>query len=141
MKIKKAFQEVPTPTYATPGSACFDLASIETATICCRGTEIIRTGLHVEVPPGHVMLIFSRSGHGFKHGVRLANAVGVVDSDYRGEIMVALHNDSLNEFRVMQGDRIAQALVIPVVQQTFEIATHLSETDRGVNGFGSTGLG
>lgn len=85
------------------------------------------------------MLIYSRSGHGFKHGVRLANAVGVIDSDYRGEVQVKLVNDGGMPFYVNKGDRIAQAMLVPVQQFQLAEVEDLSETARGAGGFGSTG--
>lgn len=134
-----------TPKYATDGSACFDLrALIEPSDHYYRaippgGSRVIATGLAFEVPPGHVMLIFSRSGHGFSHGVRLSNAVGVIDSDYRGEVMVALTNDSGTTFGVRNGERIAQAFVMPIEQAQLQQVNELSDTVRGTGGRGSTG--
>lgn len=141
MKIKHLSISAITPVYSTPGAGCFDLHASEARLLHSRGSVIVPTGLAFEVPPGHVMLIFSRSGHGFRHGVRLANAVGVIDADYRGEVQVCLHNDSTFAFTVDKGDRIAQALIMPVEQQTFEVVAELSKTSRGTQGFGSTGLG
>lgn len=127
------------PIFATEGAACFDLASIESATIPLRGSATFRTGLAFDVPEDHVMLVFSRSGHGFKSGVRLSNCVGVIDSDYRGEVKVKLFNDESVAFRVEEGDRIAQAMILPVPRIQFKKVDELSTTARGENGFGSTG--
>jgi len=137
LKIKKVHPDAVTPTYATSGSACFDL----TAAAFDAATGAWRTGLTFEIPEGHVMRIYSRSGHGFKHGVRLSNCVGIIDSDYRGEVMVKLHQDSVANgyLTVSIGDRIAQAEVGPVQQVEFEEVDELSSTDRGVGGFGSSG--
>ena len=140
MKIKKLHPDAKMPTYATDGSGCFDLYSC--GHDCCTvGFPCsFRTGLAFEVPSGHVMLIFSRSGHGFNFGVRLANAVGCVDADYWGEVMVKLANDHKGDALFLSaGDRIAQALVIPVERYSFEWTDELSETARGKGGFGSTG--
>lgn len=145
--VKKLHPEAIIPKYSTLGAACLDLhALLEDVGNLRLGlgvypdkSEVIRTGLAFEVPQGHVMLIFSRSGHGFKNGVRLSNAVGVIDSDYRGEVKVALHNDSDLTFKVAHGDRIAQAMLIPVPVVTLEEVEELSTTERGTGGFGSTG--
>lgn len=122
-----------------PGAACFDIASTQAGYVCGGKTMTFPTGLQFEVPDGHVMLVFSRSGHGFKHGVRLANSVGVIDSDYRGEVMVKLTNDGLHGFNVEEGDRIAQAMILPVQQVALTESDELSNTERGEGGFGSTG--
>lgn len=105
------------------------------------------TGLAFDIPEGHVMLVFSRSGHGFKYDVRLANCVGVIDSDYRGEVMVKLTKDyTLSDeddhsvpFSVRPGDRIAQAMIIPVERISFAEVDEISSTSRGTGGFGSSG--
>lgn len=134
-----------TPKYATVGSACFDLRALigygdhYYSAIPPGGSRVIDTGLAFEVPQGYVMLVFSRSGHGFGHGVRLSNAVGVIDSDYRGEVKVALTNDGKNTFGVRNGERIAQAMVIPVQQVELIEVSELSDTARGTGGLGSTG--
>ena len=141
MKIKKLHPAAVVPTYGTEGSACFDLYAVQPeAEIRVVDTATVRTGLAFEVPQGFVMLVFSRSGHGFKNDVRLANCVGVVDSDYRGELMVKLTNDNPSDcLAVHPGDRIAQAMLLPVSQTYFEVVDELSSTDRGAGGFGSTG--
>jgi len=126
------------PVYATKGSACFDLHACNSLEIPagCKGR--IQTGLAFEIPEGYVMLLFSRSGHAAKHSIRLSNCVGVIDSDYRGEVCVLVHNDSDTPFIVRQQDRIAQAMIIPVPEVRLELG-ELSETERGDGGFGSTG--
>jgi len=145
LKVKRLKPGATIPTYATDGSACFDLHVCGPGAAPCEmGGRIqsvtFSTGLAFEVPDGHVMLIFSRSGHGFKHGVRLANCVGVIDSDYRGEVSVRLSVDSeQSELEVSHGDRIAQAMALPVQQVTFMEVDELSSTARGAGGFGSTG--
>lgn len=144
VKIKKTHEDAIVPTYATPGAACFDLHAIIDNDISADAVlpgcfYTFRTGLAFEVPAEHVMLVYSRSGHGFKHGVRLANGTGVIDSDYRGEVMVCLKNDGPDPLTVMHGDRIAQAMILPVQQVSFTEVEDLSETERGEGGFGSTG--
>lgn len=141
LKIKKLYPDVKTPIYATEGAACFDIYSYSEAEIGRNDPEVIKTGLQFEVPEDHVMLVFSRSGHGFNHNVRLSNCVGVIDSDYRGELMVKLAKDTTPGYLVVDvGDRIAQAMIIPVTQVKFIEVGELSETKRGENGGGSTGV-
>lgn len=153
LRILKLHPEARAPQYATEGAACFDLhAVIDLAT--CKDSEprytepvTIRTGLAFEVPEGHVMLIFSRSGHGFRDGVSLSNAVGVIDPGYTGEVKVQLVQDArtddqgmdLRRTWVKPGDRIAQALVLPVPRVEFEVKDKLTEALRGQKGIGSTG--
>lgn len=140
VNVKKLHTAAQLPEYATAGAACFDLRAIDGGEVGPNGgTLACRTGLAFEVPAGHVMLIYSRSGHGFKNSVRLVNAVGVIDADYRGEVAVKLINDSPQAFHVEPGDRIAQAMIIPVPAVTLVEAAELSDTDRGAGGFGSTG--
>lgn len=147
VKIMKAHPEALIPKYATQGAACFDLHALlelpdEHAVVKPGCEVVIRTGIKVEVPEGYVMEIYSRSGHGFKAGTRLVNCVGIIDSDYRGEIMVGLRNDrqfASEPLIVTNGDRIAQAKIVPVQQVSFIEVDELSETERGENGFGSTG--
>lgn len=143
VKIKKLHPEAIIPTYATPGAACFDLHALSLSATYHVGQyapDVIATGLAFEIPQDHVMLIFSRSGHGFKNDVRLANCVGVIDSDYRGEVKVKLTCDSQdNILRVNHGDRIAQAMILPAQQVSFLEVDELSDTERGAGGMGSTG--
>lgn len=145
LKIKKLHPAAMLPTYATPGAACFDLYALpendKAVPVCFGLPTTIPTGLAFEVPEGHVMLIFSRSGHGFNNDTRLANCVGVIDSDYRGEVKVKLTRDqSPTSYPIFKhGDRIAQAMVIPLPKVTFEEVQELSDTQRGNGGFGSTG--
>lgn len=141
VKIKKLHTDAVIPTYATDGSACFDLYTIESGKIYPGRAVNFHTGISFEIPKGHVMLIYSRSGHGFNHGIRLVNATGIIDSDYRGEVLIKLHNDHpVLTFNVNKLDRIAQAMIIPVDQVLqFEVVEELSVTERGEGGFGSTG--
>ena len=141
VKLKKMHVDAKIPTYSTEQSAGFDFYSVDNVKISKENPQIIRTGVSVEIPNGYVMLLFSRSGHGFKNNVRLSNCVGVIDSDFRAEVLVKLAKDDIqnNEFHIDAGDRIAQGIIIPFPKIIFEEATSLSETNRGENGFGSTG--
>ena len=123
------------PTRATDGSACLDICASAPATVHAGEAAPVSTGLHMQIEPGWCMLLFSRSGH----GIRLANSVGVIDSDYRGEIIVGLRNDTWTRFDVKPGDRIAQALLVPVHEVEMIEVAELSETVRGTGGLGSTG--
>jgi dUTP pyrophosphatase len=141
VKFKKLTPGAVTPMKATDGSACFDLyvaTDAEARTVFKGAPGVLHTGLAVEVPAGHVMLVFSRSGHGFRDGIRLVNCVGVIDSDYRGELLVKLTSDMhTNSF--LPGDRIAQAMILPVPEVTWEETHQLAATVRGDGGLGSTG--
>lgn len=144
VRIKKLSPQAITPRYAKTGDACFDihaLGDIEKPITEIRpgSAAVIRTGLQFEIPYGYVMLVFSRSGHGFKNGVRLSNGTGIIDAGYRGELMVALHNDGRARFKVANGDRIAQAMIVPRPVVEFTEADELSTTERGDGGLGSTG--
>lgn len=146
LKIKRLHPQAIIPEYQTAGAACFDLHALAEGGFGYEGLPVeffdgatFKTGLAFEVPPGHVMLVFSRSGQGFKHDTRLANCVGVIDSDYRGEVLVRLTNDGAEPFIVNKGDRIAQAMLVPIPQVEFVLVEELSETERGTNGGGSTG--
>jgi dUTP pyrophosphatase len=140
IKVKTLSSLAQMPAYATSGSACFDIATTSDGVDITPGASaVLKTDLAFEIPPGHVMMVYSRSGHGFKNGIRLANGTGVIDSDYRGELMVKLHNDGNRLFSINRGDRIAQAMIVPVAQVKFETVSELSDTARGTGGFGSTG--
>lgn len=140
VKIKKVPQDATTPTYATMGSACFDLYTVDEGLVLPASAKTFSTGLAFEIPEGHVMLLFSRSGHGFNHGVRLSNCVGVIDSDSRDAVRVKLHNDRIDGgFHVVKGSRIAQAMIIALPNVGFEVCNELSDSERGIGGFGSTG--
>ncbi len=139
LKLQRIHRRARLPEYATEGAACFDLHCVEYGDVPFLGSTTFRTGLIVEVPEGHVMLIFSRSGHGFKHDLRLSNCVGVIDSDYRGEVAVKIANDSRTTFSFEPGDRIAQAMIVQIPRVEIVEADTLTETARGAAGFGSTG--
>jgi len=134
--------DIPFPFYASAGAAAMDLCACvdEAVTIAPQQIVSLPTGIAIALPSAeYVALVFARSGLGIKHGVALANGVGVIDSDYRGEIRVGLVNQSQTPYTVQPGDRIAQLAVMPVVQAELEITDTLDETQRGAGGFGSTG--
>ena len=146
LKIKavspKIGREIPAPFYATPGSAAMDLHACleQPITLLPGGRTVIPTGIAIALPSAeYVALVFARSGLGIKHGIALSNGVGVIDSDYRGEIRVGLTNLSDTPYTVQPGDRIAQLAVMPVVQAELERVDSLDDTGRGTGGFGSTG--
>jgi dUTP pyrophosphatase len=139
LKVQRIHRRASLPEYKTAGAACLDIRTIEHGEVESRAGHVFRTGLQVEVPAGYVLLIFSRSGHGFNNDLRLANCVGVIDSDYRGEILVKLTNDSPIAFGFEPGDRIAQAMLVQIPRVEIEESSDLSETERGDGGFGSTG--
>lgn len=140
LKIKKTSHYAILPKYQTAGAAAFDLHSVSWGNIDPGGIKIFETGLEVEVPAGFVLLIFSRSGMGFKNRISLNNSVGVIDSDYRGPLMVALTNDGEKEFMVASGDRIAQGMLVAVPFVDLVEVKELTETARGTGGLGSTGV-
>ena len=130
------------PAYATPGAAAADLCAVLDAPLTLEAGQraMIPTGLAIELPgPDCVALLYARSGLAIKHGLTLPNCVGVIDSDYRGENMVPLHNDSGVPQTIRHGDRVAQMVVLPYLAVDFLEADALDETERGEGGFGSTG--
>lgn len=137
VKIKKLNDKAIIPTYATDGSGAFDIYATNYSSVMPVG--FFQTGLSFEIPEGYAMLLFSRSGHGFSKDVRLANCVGVIDSDYRGELKIKLTNDGVHLQGFKEGERIAQAIIIPVPKVSFNVVEELSSTKRGDGGFGSTG--
>ena len=146
LKIKalseKIGREIPLPHFATGGAACMDLCACmdESITLNAGERHLVPTGIAIALPSAeYVALVFARSGLGIKKGVCLSNGVGVIDSDYRGEIGVGLVNLSDAPYTVQPGDRIAQLMVVPVVQPTLTVVDTLDETERGAGGFGSTG--
>lgn len=141
VKIKKISEKAIIPTYGSPFSAGADLyACLESPCEIKPGeTAFIHTGLCAELPEGYVGLVFARSGLACKKDLAPANKVGVIDSDYRGEIMVAIHNHGSEIRTVEHGERIAQLLIMPYVTANFIPADELSDTERGSGGFGSTG--
>ena len=141
VKMKKLDKRAILPSYGSPFAAGADLyACIDRdITIAPGKTEFIKTGLAMELPKGLVALVYARRGLASKRGLAPANKVGVVDCDYRGELMVALHNHSDKEETVQSGDRIAQMVITPYITADFKEADVLSDTVRGEGGFGSTG--
>lgn len=141
VNIKKLNENAIIPTYGTEFSAGADLyACMESAVTINPGeTSFIKTGIALEVPVGYAGLIYARSGLACKKGLAPANKVGVIDADYRGEIMVALHNHSNEAVNVEPGERIAQLVITPFLTAIFNEVDELSDTVRGEGGFGSTG--
>ena len=140
LKVKRLYPEAKLPTYATEGAACFDISTYLNGDVDHGEAHVFSTGLAFEIPEDHVMLVFSRSGHGFKNDVRLSNCVGVMDSDYVGELKVKMACDKPGwGLEINAGERIAQAMVIPVKQVQFEEVDELKSTKRGDKGLGSTG--
>ena len=141
VKIKKLDERAIIPTYGTEFSAGADLYAItEGATeIAPHTTALIGTGLAIEIPVGYCGLIFARSGLATKRGLAPANKVGVIDSDYRGEIRVVLLNHGKQTQTVEHGERVAQFLITPVLTPAYQEVEELTDTDRGAGGFGSTG--
>lgn len=137
LKFKKLHPDAKLPTYATPGSACFDFYSMEN--VWLSRSHTFQTGLAVEIPEGHVLQIHSRSGMGFNQGIRLANCTGIIDADYRGEICIKLFVDGHGHLEINPGDRIAQGILLKADQVGLSWSDELSETERGSGGFGSTG--
>ena len=138
----KIGREIPAPFYASPGAAAMDLHACldEAVVIPAGGRKVIPTGLAIALPSAdYVALVFARSGLGIKHGIAPANCVGVIDSDYRGEVMVGLQNSGDADSTIQPGDRIAQLMITPVIQATVEMVEELDDTQRGAGGFGSTG--
>lgn len=141
VRIKKLNERAVIPTYGSAGSAGGDLYSAEEndITVAPGQTAFIGTGLAVEIPQGLVGLVYARSGLACKKGLAPANKVGVIDSDYRGEIKVALYNHGKESQTVAKGERIAQLVIAPFVFAEYEETDDLSDTVRGKGGFGSTG--
>lgn len=151
IKIKKLSSTAHIPSKAHFNDACFDLyADIRQGDLKGKDEEYsiliypgsyqnIHTGISTEIPKGFFAPVFCRSGMGIKRHLRLSNSVGVIDSDYRGEWMVCLHNDGNTIQEINHGDRIAQFAILPVLDVSIEETTHISNTERGAGGFGSSG--
>lgn len=164
VKIRKLHADAVIPEYATDGSAGFDLVAIEDVIISPGETKLIRTGLAFEIPPGYEMQIRPRSGISLRTKLRIANAPGTIDSDFRGEVAVIVENtidgyhaqdrypmtidgglyetettQSDGAYNIRKGDRIAQGVIVPIKRASFEVVTELSETRRGDGAYGSTG--
>ncbi len=140
LKIKKLSDNAVIPTYGSKYAAGADLYSCEGELTFASGeTKLVHTGIAMQIPEGYVGLIYARSGIATKRGLAPANKVGVIDSDYRGEIMVALHNHSDGVQTISAGERIAQIVIAPYLTVNFIESEELDDTDRGIGGFGSTG--
>ena len=141
VQVKKLKPNAVLPTYGSEFSAGADLyACLDSAVKIPAGeTLLIPTGLSMEIPEGFAGLIYARSGLASKKGLAPANKVGVVDADYRGEVMVALHNHSKVDAEILSSERIAQLVIAPFLKADFKAVDELSETVRGTGGFGSTG--
>ena len=139
--FKKLNENAKVPTYGSAFSAGADLYALceSAVTIAAGKTEFIHTGISLEIPEGVVGLIYARSGMACKRGVAPANKVGVIDSDYRGEIIVCLHNHSESDVVIENGERVAQMVFAPYFTAEFTESASLSDTERGEGGFGSTG--
>ncbi len=137
-------KEIPLPTYATAGSAGMDLRACVENTLQIKPGEtiLIPTGISIYIQdPNLAATILPRSGLGHKHGIVLGNLVGLIDSDYQGPLMVSLWNRGTESFEINVGDRIAQLVIVPIVQTEFEIVEEFTASDRGEGGFGHTGTG
>ena len=141
VRFKKLEPRACVPTYGTPYAAGADLYAVADGdiTIEPNATVLVHTGIAMEIPEGYVGLVYARSGLACKRGLAPANKVGVIDADYRGEIMVALHNHGTEAQTIAHGERIAQMVIAPFLSVSYEETDELSDTVRGAGGFGSTG--
>ena len=138
---EKIGREIPLPYYATDGAAAMDLHACIDApmTIPAGGQVVVPTGLAVAIPEGYVGIIAVRSSMGVRHGITLSNAIGVIDSDYRGPLGVGLRNTTGEDYVLQPCDRMAQLMVVPVLRPEIRLVEELPETERAAGGFGSTG--
>ncbi len=142
VKILDARMRDMLPTYATQGSAGLDLRACiaESIVIAPHATVLVPTGIAIHIAdPGYAAMILPRSGLGHKHGIVLGNLVGLIDSDYQGQLMVSTWNRSDNEFVLQPMDRLAQLVIVPVLQVAFNVVDDFDSSERGAGGFGSTG--
>lgn len=141
LKLMRVREGAIIPKQATAGSAGYDLCACMDAPQTIEPGErcVFPSGLAAEIPAGTAGFVFTRSGLGIKKGIHVTNGVGVIDSDYRGEIQIGLHNLSSEPYTVQPGERIAQMIIMPYFAPVIEEVTSLTETDRGAGGFGSTG--
>jgi dUTP pyrophosphatase len=136
-------RDFPLPHYATSGSAGLDLrACLDQPLVLAAGeTQLISTGIAIYIGEPHLAaVILPRSGLGHKHGIVLGNLVGLIDSDYQGELMISCWNRGQESFTIQPGDRLAQLMIVPVVHAQFDVVAEFNESDRGVGGFGHTGI-
>ena len=141
---RKIGADIPLPAYSTEGSAGLDLRACldEPLRLNPGETSLVPTGLAIHIEdPGYAAMILPRSGLGHKHGIVLGNLVGLIDSDYQGELTISVWNRSNAGFSIEPGDRVAQLIVVPVCQASFNIVEEFTETTRGTGGFGSSGKG
>ncbi|HVT33978.1 MAG TPA: dUTP diphosphatase [Nevskiaceae bacterium] len=135
-------KDIPLPAYATGGSAGLDLRAVLDAplTLAPGATTLLKTGIAIHIAnPALAAVILPRSGLGHKHGIVLGNLVGLIDSDYQGELMVSCWNRGVEAFTINPGERIAQLVLVPVAHAQFEVVTEFHASERGAGGFGSTG--
>jgi dUTP pyrophosphatase len=140
IKVKKLHAVIPLPVYQSKGAAGFDLAACESKIIMPGETALVGTGLSFEIPEGYEMQVRPRSGLSAKTKLRVANSPGTIDSDYRGEIKIIVDNQGTLPYEIKYGERIAQAVICPVIQVELEEVVELETTERGANGFGSSGV-
>jgi len=139
----KVGQDFPLPHYATSGSAGLDLRACldEPLELKSGETKLISTGMAIHISEPHLAaIILPRSGLGHKHGIVLGNLVGLIDSDYQGELMISCWNRGHTAFTIQPGDRLAQLVIVPIVHAKFEVVTEFGQSDRGEGGFGHTGI-
>lgn len=139
VNVKKLLPEARLPEYSRDGDAAMDIRCAEDYKLWPKQTKMIKTGLAIEVPAGFVMHVYSRSGYAAQ-GIFLGNSVGVIDSNYRGEICVILYNSTDIPFEISTGNRVAQVCIDRVIDFNFEETGELSDTNRGKSGFGSSGV-
>jgi dUTP pyrophosphatase len=139
LSFKKLDAAASTPTYANPGDGGADLYALHGIVLWPGGREAVRTGIAVAIPDGYAGLVLPRSGLARKHGVTLANAPGLVDAGYRGELVCVMVNHGKDHYIVQPGDRIGQLMIVPIATHTFEEVAELPESQRGAGGFGSSG--
>ena len=139
VKLKKLDERAILPTRGSTAAAGLDLYALDAVTVGAGKTVLVHTGIALAIPEGYAGFIYARSGIATKRGLAPANKVGVIDADYRGEIMVALHNHSMTEQTVDSGERVAQLVVAPFLSVELTVVEALDETERASGGFGSTG--
>ncbi len=139
VKLKKLDERAILPTRGSTAAAGLDLYALDGVTVGAGETVLVHTGIALAIPEGYAGFIYARSGIATKRGLAPANKVGVIDADYRGEIMVALHNHSMTEQTVDAGERVAQLVVAPFLSVELDVVEALDETERASGGFGSTG--
>lgn len=153
LRVKKLSPDAVIPKYATDGASGFDLVAIENITLRAGETVLVKTGLSVAVPQGFELQVRPRSGLSLKTPLRVSNSPGTVDADYRGEVCVIMTHtgpavgittvtspESMQDYSIKKGDRIAQGVICPVLKVEFDVVEDLDDTDRGSGAFGSTGL-